>query len=229
MMAALGDLENCIHDTAPMPSLVKVGIAHAQFETIHPFLDGNGRVGRLLITFLLCEQGILQRPLLYLSYYFKQHRTEYYDRLQSVRDQGDWEGWLKFFLRGVHEVAQEATQTARSIVNLREGHRKLIAEKGGRTAGNMMRLLDRLYDHPIVTVNLVEKIVGIKFPNANNLTKSFVELGLLNEISGKDRGRVFLYQDYFRLFQDQEAALSESEVAAPLPEAQTMSGSSVKE
>jgi Fic family protein len=105
LLAALGDLEKFLHDPAPMPALVKVGLAHAQFETIHPFLDGNGRVGRLLITFLLCEQEILKRPLLYLSYYFKKNRLEYYDRLQAVRDHGDWEGWLKYFLRGILEVS----------------------------------------------------------------------------------------------------------------------------
>ncbi len=105
MMRALGELEKFLHDESPMPFLIKVGLAHAQFETIHPFLDGNGRVGRLLITFLLCEKGILKRPLLYLSWYFKKNRGEYYDKLQSVRDRGDWESWLKFFLKGVEQVA----------------------------------------------------------------------------------------------------------------------------
>ncbi|RYG47623.1 Fic family protein [bacterium] len=216
MQIALGELEAFIHDEAPTPSLIKVGLAHAQFETIHPFLDGNGRVGRLLITFLLCEKGILQRPLLYLSYYFKQHRSEYYDHLQAVRDGGDWEGWLKFFLRGVHQVAQEATQTARSIVKLREHHRDLILKQGGRSAGTMMRFLDQLFDHPIVTVGLVEKLVGIKFPNANNLVKAFTSMGILEEISGRERGRVFLYGSYFRLFHDEEITLTESEVSESL-------------
>ncbi|RYG29163.1 Fic family protein [bacterium] len=222
MQAALGDLERFVHDETPMPSLLKVGLVHAQFETIHPFLDGNGRVGRLLITFRLCERRILQRPLLYLSYYFKQHRTEYYDRLQSVRDHGDWEGWLKFFLRGVYEVAQEATETARYIVNLRERHRQLIVDQGGRSAGTMMRLLDQLFDHPVVTVSLVERLVGIKFPNANNLVKSFVSMGLLEEISGRERKRVFLYGEYFRLFHDQEVELSEEDIVESLDEEQTL-------
>ena len=118
MIQALDNLEKFLHDSTPIPALLKVGLAHAQFETIHPFLDGNGRTGRLLITFLLCEQNILKRPLLYISHYFKKYRTEYYDRLQAVRDTGNWEGWLKFFLRGVYEVAQEASATARKIVNL---------------------------------------------------------------------------------------------------------------
>ena len=108
MSEALNNLEKFFHDKKFMPLLIKVGLIHAQFETIHPFLDGNGRIGRLLITFLLCEKGILKLPLLYLSYYFKRYRSEYYDRLQAVRNRGDWEGWLKFFLRGVYEVAKEA-------------------------------------------------------------------------------------------------------------------------
>jgi len=119
MHDALDKLEKFFRDEKPMPALLKVGLAHAQFETIHPFLDGNGRVGRLLITFLLCEKGILKRPLLYLSYYFKRNRTAYYERLQAIRDTGDWEGWLRFFLQGVYEVAQEATATERTIVDFR--------------------------------------------------------------------------------------------------------------
>ncbi|MGH7863193.1 MAG: Fic family protein, partial [Candidatus Dormibacteraceae bacterium] len=127
MEQALGDLEKFLHDPRPVPPLVRCGLAHAQFETIHPFLDGNGRVGRLLITFLLVQQGVLRRPLLYLSLYFKQHRNEYYDRLQAIRTQGDWEAWLRFFLRGVGEVATQATETARKILRLREEHRRLIS------------------------------------------------------------------------------------------------------
>ena len=110
MHAALGDLERFLHDDSACPPLIHVGLAHAQFETIHPFLDGNGRVGRLLITFLLVHRGVLHRPLLYLSHYLKRHRTEYYDRLMAVRERGDWEGWLTFFLRGVGDTAEEATQ-----------------------------------------------------------------------------------------------------------------------
>ncbi len=114
MQQSLDNLEKILHDLKPIPSLIKIGLAHAQFETIHPFLDGNGRTGRLLITFLLCEQKVLKHPLLYISHYFKKYRAEYYSRLQTVRDSGDWEGWLKFFLLGVYEVAQEASSTARN-------------------------------------------------------------------------------------------------------------------
>jgi len=132
MNRALGKLETFIHDQTPMPALVKVGLVHSQFETIHPFLDGNGRVGRLLITFLLCEKGALRRPLLYLSHYLKLHRQEYYDRLQAVREKGDWEGWLRFFIEGVRTVADEAADTARRIVSLRKQHRNAITRELGR-------------------------------------------------------------------------------------------------
>lgn len=135
MLQSLDNLEKFLHSSQPLPTLIKVGLAHAQFETIHPFLDGNGRTGRLLITFLLCEQNILQRPLLYISYYFKKYRSEYYSHLQAIRDTGNWEGWLKFFLLGVYETAQEATSTARQIVSLKEEHRQLALNEMGRRSG----------------------------------------------------------------------------------------------
>ncbi|MGH7747702.1 MAG: Fic family protein, partial [Candidatus Dormibacteria bacterium] len=124
MRAALGNLERFLHDSGGLDPLIVCALAHAQFETIHPFLDGNGRIGRLLITFLLCHEKVLQRPVLYLSHYLKQHRASYYDRLMAIRFAGDWEGWLRFFLTGVGEVAREAEQTARQIVQLRESIRK---------------------------------------------------------------------------------------------------------
>ncbi len=209
MQDALGQLERFLHDTQPMPILIKVGLAHAQFETIHPFLDGNGRVGRLLITFLLCEREILRRPLLYLSYYFKRNRTEYYDRLQAVRERGDWEGWLKFFLRGVFEVAQEAAQTARQIVNMREEHRQLIVKNLGRRAGRALALLEALYERPVVSVEAVQQAVGVSFANANELTRGLEKLGLLRETTGQKRNRRFAYQAYLTLFEDQEQTTPE--------------------
>jgi Fic family protein len=199
MKICLGQLETFLHDTAPVPHLIKAGLAHAQFETIHPFLDGNGRVGRLLITFLLCQQGILSRPLLYLSHYFKQHRAEYYERLQSIRDTGNWEGWLKFFLRGVHEVAQQATATAREIVNMREKHRLLVTERFGRGAGRALQLLECLYDRPILTVQHAVGFTGLAFANANSLVAQFEELELLKEVTGGKRNRVFSYEPYMRI------------------------------
>jgi Fic family protein len=149
---ALGDLERFLHSESSLPVLVQVGLAHAQFETIHPFLDGNGRIGRLLITFLLVERRLLAKPVLYLSHYFKRYRAEYYERLQAVRDAGDWEGWLAFFLRGVTEVAAEAAATAAAILRMREDYRARITDRLGRAAGNGHRVMDKLFDHPIVTV-----------------------------------------------------------------------------
>lgn len=200
MDEALGDLEKFIHDPKPMPALLKVGLVHAQFETIHPFLDGNGRAGRLLITFLLCERGILKRPLLYLSAYFKQHRAEYYDRLQAVRQDGDWEGWLKFFLRGIGEVSRDATETARRIVALREHHRQIIQEQLGKGAGRALGLLERLYVQPVMRVQTVAEETKLSFTRANALVKQLVGLGLLHETTGGRRNRVFTYEPYLVIF-----------------------------
>ncbi len=202
MMQALDNLEKFLHSSEPMPTLIKVGLAHAQFETIHPFLDGNGRTGRLLITFLLCEQNILKRPLLYISYFFKRYRSEYYDRLQAIRDSGDWEGWLKFFLRGVYEVAQEATATARKIVSMKEEHRLLLIDKMGQRSGNAIALLESLYFKPIFTVEHAEAVVGVSYTNANKLIKDLCDIGILKEITGQKRNRAFAYDPYLQVFQD---------------------------
>jgi Fic family protein len=202
MLQSLDNLEKFLHNPQPMPALIKVGLAHAQFETIHPFLDGNGRAGRLLITFLLCEQNILQRPLLYISYYLKKYRTEYYDRLQAIRDDGNWEGWLKFFLRGVYEVAQEAAATARKIVNLKEEHRQLVLNKMGRKSGNAVALLESLYFRPIFNVEHAAAITNLSYPNANTLIKDLIEIGLLKEITGQKRNRAFSYEPYLAVFRD---------------------------
>lgn len=209
MLRSLDNLERFLHDESPMPALVKVGLIHAQLETIHPFLDGNGRIGRLLITFLLCERGILKRPLLYLSFYFKQHRGEYYDHLQAIRDLGDWEGWLKFFLRGVYQVAQEATETGRQIVRLRETHRELIAHRLGRSAGRALGLLEALYQQPVVSVQSVMKTAGLSFANANTLIKHLCDLAVLREITGRRRDRRFSYDAYLQLFHDPETGVPE--------------------
>lgn len=201
---ALGALEKFLHQDDDIPLLVKIGLAHVQFETIHPFLDGNGRVGRLLITFLLCERGALQKPVLYLSYYFKRHRQAYYDHLQAVRDTGDWERWLAFFLRGVAEVSAQATETARRILELRESHRTLITEHLGRAAGNGHRVLEHLYKRPIISVKEVRTITGTSNPAANQLVQKLAEHGILNEITGQKRNRRFRYEAYIRLFEEPE-------------------------
>ena len=202
--SALGGLEAFLHTQDELPLLIKIGLAHAQFETIHPFLDGNGRVGRLLITFLLCERGVLNQPVLYLSHYFKRHRQAYYERLQAVRDEGDFEGWLAFFLRGVAEVSVEAAETARRILELREAHRLAITDQLGRAAGNGHRVLESLYQQPIVSVKGVQALLGTTYAGANQIVERLVGLGVLKEITGQSRNRRFRYDDYVRLFEEAE-------------------------
>lgn len=199
---ALGDLERFLHTDRTLPPLVQVGLAHAQFETIHPFLDGNGRIGRLLITFLLTERGLLSRPVLYLSHYFRRYRAEYYERLQAVRDAGDWEGWLAFFLRGVAEVSREATDTAAAILRMREEYRTAITERLGRAAANGHRIMDNLFQHPVVTVTTVREWLEVTAAGANNLVRRLEEIGLLREITGYRRNRRFRFDPYLRLFEE---------------------------
>jgi Fic family protein len=197
-VAAMADLERFLHDESPMPILIRAGLAHSQFETIHPFLDGNGRMGRLLITFFLCSKGVLRKPTLYLSHYFKQHRQEYYDRLQAVRDEGDFEGWLFFFLRGIRDVAQEGTETTRQIQRLREQHRAMVAGLRNSTAG--LSLLDGLFEQPMTTVGLARQRINRSYPVANDLIRDLEQHGLLREITGGARNRIFVYQPYLDIF-----------------------------
>jgi Fic family protein len=199
---ALGDLERFIHTSDNIPLLIKVGLVHAQFETIHPFLDGNGRVGRLLITLLMTERGALSQPVLYLSHYLKRHRTTYYEKLQAVRESGDWEGWLAFFLTGVSAVSEQATETTRRVLLMREQHRALITESLGRAAGNGHRVLEALFDRPIVTIRNVQALIGTSYVPANQLVSRLVELGILEEITGYARNRRFRYSPYVQLFVD---------------------------
>lgn len=203
---ALTDLERFLHSQDPLPPLIQVGLAHAQFETIHPFLDGNGRIGRLLITFLLVEKKLLSRPVLYLSHYFKRHRAEYYDRLQAVRDRGDWEGWLEFFLRGVAEVSNQATDTAAAVLRMREDYRAKITEHLGRAAANGQRIMEQLFDRPIVTVNTVREWLSVTSAGANQLVNRLVAISVLREITGFARNRRFRFDPYLRLFEEPEEA-----------------------
>jgi len=201
VLNALGDLERFLHEeSADIPTLLKVGLAHAQFETIHPFLDGNGRIGRLLITFLLCEQKILSRPVLYLSHFFRRNQQAYYDLLQRVRDEGDWESWIKFFLNGVATVANEATETSRQIVALREKHRADIVAEFGRAAGNGLTVLEYLFRQPIIQVKEVQKLLGVTYAGANGLVRGFQDHGILAESTGQKRNRRFVYNSYVEIF-----------------------------
>jgi len=201
---ALSDLERFLHEDHTLPLLAKIGLAHAQFETIHPFLDGNGRIGRLLIVFLLCEAGVLHKPVLYLSHFFKRHRQEYYEHLQAVRTDGDWEGWLRFFLKGVAEVSREATETARQILRLREDHRNRITQDLGYSAASGHRVIEAMYDRPILSVKDVQEVTGSGYAAANNLVTKLVKLELLHEITGQVRNRRFRYEPYVRLFENDE-------------------------
>jgi Fic family protein len=205
----LGQLELFLHDTS-LPPLIHAGLAHAQFETIHPFLDGNGRVGRLLITFLLCERQVLSKPLLYLSVYLKKHRAEYYDRLQAVRIDGAWEAWVGFFLRGVLEVAQAAHSTAKQIEALRQQHQQLLQGEG-KSSANLLRALDTLFEHPIQTAAGLADKLKLSYPTANGLISRLQELGVLHEQTGYKRNRRFSYDPYLRLF---DSAVAEPPTSA---------------
>ena len=165
--------------------------------------DASLALGRLLITFLLCERGALHKPVLYLSHYFKQHRQSYYDHLQAVRDAGDWEGWLRFFLRGVAEVSGQATETARRILGLREQCRERILQHFGGAAGSGLKVLDSLFRQPIVSVNEVKKFTGTTYPAANQLVQRLVEQSVLREITGQARNRRFRFDNYIALFTDE--------------------------
>jgi Fic family protein len=200
MRIAMGQLEKFMHDETPMPVLVRCGLVHAQFETIHPFLDGNGRIGRLLITLMLCAAGVLHRPLLYLSLFLREHRTEYYDRLMRVRDEGDWEAWIEFFLRGVRSVSKQAADRAREILRLHDRHRTLIEEKiQGSLVG--VRLLEFLFRHPVISAKQVGRALRVSAPTTYHLIGQFQELGLLEEMTGRRRNRLFKYQPYLSLFE----------------------------
>jgi Fic family protein len=203
MKKALGDWEKYLHRKEELPDLIHIGLLHAQFETIHPFIDGNGRVGRLLISLLLAERKILGSPLLYLSLFFKRNRQEYYDRLQAVRDRGEWESWLEFFLTGVVEVASEATKTARSILALREIDREKLSTLG-RRSGRAHQLLDYLFQQPIVSVKLVQDVLGLSQPASNSLVRAMASIGILKESTGFRRNRKFTYERYLRLFPERK-------------------------
>lgn len=194
------DLERFLHGDSALPPLIKAGLVHAQFETIHPFLDGNGRTGRLLITFWLVERGILKKPLLYPSLYFKEHREEYGDRLQAVRDKGEWEQWLEFFLDGVAQVADEAYQTALRIFSLRERDRQRISDSLGRRTATALLLHDELLKQPMVRASTVQQLISVSQPTAVNLLQSLVAIGILREVTGRPRFRLYAYEEYLNLF-----------------------------
>lgn len=182
-------------DGDALPVLLKAGLAHVQFETVHPFLDGNGRVGRLLITFLLCHAGVLRDPLLYLSLWFKENRATYYELLDRVRTEGDWESWLSFFLDGVKEVGDGAVSTAGRLGEIFGADRTVI-EGAGRRAGSALRVHETLKARPIQSLTSVCDATRLSFPAASSAMNLLIELGIARELTGKRRNRLFVYDRY---------------------------------
>ena len=200
VISALDNMEKFLHYNSRIPILIKTGLIHAQFENIHPFLDGNGRIGRLLITFYLCQQKALDKPLLYLSGFFKKYRQDYYDRLNAVHEKDDIEGWLKFFLDGVAITANQAVETSKKIIKLRKEDIKKISTLG-RSTPKATLLFDYLFHTPTLTVKGAERITGLKNPNALSLVNKMIDLEILKEITGKKRNKIFRYQNYVNLFE----------------------------
>jgi Fic family protein len=200
VMGSMGELEKFLYSHQNIPTLIKAALIHSQFETIHPFLDGNGRTGRLLITFYLCQQNILERPVLYISEYLKKHRNKYFSLLDEYR-KGAVAEWLEFFLKGVIQICAEAIETSNKIIDLREKNLHKISNLG-RASKNALILLKNLYKLPIVNVKKIEEVTGLSREAANRLVKRFTRLSILRP---KDKnvkyGRLFVYQDYLKLFE----------------------------
>ena len=198
-MAALERFLHARDDSLPI--LIRAALAHVQFETIHPFQDGNGRVGRLLITLLLCEAGMLKEPLLYLSLYLRQHREEYYDLLQQVRLTGDWEAWIAFFLEGVRETAESAVTTARQLVEMFASDRATI-EQGNNRVNSTLRVHEALKDRMILSISEASERTGVAFPTASKAIEQMVKLGIVREITGRRRNRLFAYDRYLAILNE---------------------------
>ena len=188
-------LEKYLHADEELPKLLRAGLAHVQFETIHPFLDGNGRIGRLLVTLLLEHWGLLAKPLLYLSLFFKRHQAEYYRRLDAVRTAGDWEGWLDFFLDGVATIADEAVASARDLFAVVGADRARVLERG-TTSVATLRLFEALPRHPIITVASAMKLIDASKPTATRAIEALADAGILAETTGRRRDRSFAYRAY---------------------------------
>jgi Fic family protein len=195
----MADLERFLHNTPKRtPPLEKAALAHVQFETIHPFLDGNGRVGRLLITLLLCAEGILTEPVLYLSLYLKQHRSTYYELLNRVRTHGEWEAWLAFFAQAVAVTAQSAVDTARTLTDLARKDSDTV--RGiGRGAGSALQVLHELQRRPLDQVRPLAERTRLTVPTVNKALLHLQDLGIAREITGKGRNRIYSYEKYLEL------------------------------
>ena len=199
MNQALTDLERYLHTDSGLPPLIKIALIHAQFETIHPFIDGNGRIGRLLITFWLCYQGILSKPLLYLSHYFKENRTEYYEKLMDVRFKGAWEEWIGFFLRGIVSVSDEAVSSAQRIIELRDLKQQVLVANV-RNCTKHVRVLESLFVSPLITRLDVMRALDVSAPTATSIVDSLVGLGILTDMTpDQKRNKEFLFDEYFKI------------------------------
>jgi len=199
MNQALTDLERYLHTDNGLPPLIKIALIHAQFETIHPFIDGNGRIGRLLITFWLCYQGILSKPLLYLSHYFKENRTEYYEKLMDVRFKGAWEEWIGFFLRGIVSVSDEAVSSAQRIIELRDLKQQVLVANV-RNCTKHVRVLESLFVSPLITRLDVMRALDVSAPTATSIVDSLVGLGILTDMTpDQKRNKEFLFDEYFKI------------------------------
>jgi Fic family protein len=195
----LDALERFLHSDDPaLPPLIRAGLSHVQFETIHPFLDGNGRLGRLLITLILCEAGVLREPILYLSLFLKSRRDDYYRLLQEVRQAGTWETWMEFFLTGVAETAEQAVATARELIAMFEADRQKIAGVG-RGAPSALRVHELMQAHPIVTIQTVSEKLGVSFATAGASLEKLIDIGAVRETTGRRRGRIYIYTNYLDL------------------------------
>jgi Fic family protein len=199
-------LERFLHaDDDGLPVLVRAGLSHAQFETIHPFLDGNGRVGRLLITLLLCDAGVLRDPLLYLSLYLKERRPEYYRLLDAIRREGDWEGWLAFMLEGIRLTAAGAVDTAQRLATLFRDDRTKI-ESQGRRAGSALRVHEAIKARPILSMPEICRTTGLSFPAASSAMQLLVDRAVARELTGKRRNRLFVYDRYLGILNEGTAS-----------------------
>ena len=197
----MADLERFLHDQpARTPTLIKAALVHVQFETIHPFLDGNGRVGRLLIPMLLSIEGMLREPLLYLSLYFKQNRARYYELLDRVRTEGEWEEWVMFFATGVEETATAAVTTAHRLLEISQGDRGRV-QGAGRIAGSALQVHHALLSRPVNTITRLAAETKLSVPAVTSALAALVELGLVREITGRRRNRVFSYVPYLEVLQ----------------------------
>jgi len=202
VVPCMAELERFLHDeSTALPHLIRIALAHVQFETIHPFLDGNGRIGRLLIAFVLHHGGVLSRPLLYLSLYFKQHRSVYYQLLDQVRTEGDWEAWMDFFLAGVEYTASSAVRTAQQLVTLFKQDAARV-QSTGRTVSSALRVFDAFCERPVLTLNETCRRTGISFPTATKSIETLVQLGIARELTGGRRNRVFAYDRYLAILNE---------------------------